>query len=51
LALTEKSRLSAYDAEFIALAQALRVKLVTFDRALRGATPSVAIAPESFIRN
>ena len=40
---TEQSGLSAYDAEFVALAQVLGTRLVTEDRAILAAYPQLAI--------
>lgn len=49
---TELSRLSAYDAEFVALAKTLGARLVTEDRAILAAFPQLAVdvvgAVESF---
>ena len=45
----EASRLSAYDAEFVALAEILDVTLVTEDRAVLGAFPERAISIEAAI--
>jgi predicted nucleic acid-binding protein len=47
LQLASRSGCSAYDCEFVALAQDLDVPLVTADRALRRAFPSETIAPET----
>ncbi len=44
---TEASRLSAYDAEFVALAQALDVRLVTEDKAVLAAFPNIAVRLET----
>jgi predicted nucleic acid-binding protein len=48
-ALVEQSRLSAYDAEFVALAEILDVTLVTEDRAILGAFPGRAISVEAAV--
>ncbi len=45
-----KSRLSAYDCEFVALAAVLSVPLVTADRAVLKAYPARALTMESFAR-
>jgi hypothetical protein len=49
LELAARTRLSAYDCEFVALAQALAVPLVTEDRAVRKAFPEVAVTMEDFL--
>jgi hypothetical protein len=49
LRLAATSRLSAYDCEFVALAQSLAVPLVTEDRAVLKAFPNVAIGMEGFL--
>ena len=49
LALTAQSGCSAYDCEFLALAQDLRVKLVTVDRQILAAFPSAAVSLDAFI--
>jgi predicted nucleic acid-binding protein len=48
-ALVEQSRLSAYDAEFVALAEILGVTLVTEDRAILGAFPGRAISVDAAV--
>lgn len=48
LRLAKASGLSAYDCEFVALAEALSVPLVSADRQLVRALPSVATSPEAF---
>ena len=50
LRLVARSSLSAYDCEFVALAQALSVPLVTEDRAILKAFPDVALTMEAFLR-
>lgn len=42
--------LSAYDAEFVSLAEHLEVKLVTADAKILAAAPKTALSPESFVR-
>lgn len=48
LLLAEQSGCSAYDCEFVSLAQDLRVRLVTADRQVLAAFPAVAVAPAAF---
>ena len=49
LELAARTRLSAYDCEFVALAQSLGVPLVTEDRAVVKACPGVALTMEEFL--
>lgn len=49
LELAAATGLSAYDCEFVALAQALAVKLVTEDRAVLKAFPKVALSMDAFL--
>lgn len=49
LALTVSSGRSAYDCEFVALARALGVPLVTSDRQILASFPDTAIALKSFM--
>ena len=49
LALAARSGCSAYDCEFVALAQHLEVPLVTTDGEVLRAFPSVAVRPETFV--
>lgn len=48
LTLAEKSGCSACDCEFVALAQDLAVQLVTADRQILKAFPTIAISPSAF---
>lgn len=48
LQLAARSGCSAYDCEFVALAQDLAVPLITADRALRRAFPAETIPPDTF---
>lgn len=48
LALADQSGCSAYDCEFVALAQDLGVSLVTTDRHVLKAFPTIAVSPASF---
>jgi predicted nucleic acid-binding protein len=49
LELAARIRVSAYDCEFVALAQSLAVPLVTEDRAILKAFPDVALTMEDFL--
>jgi predicted nucleic acid-binding protein len=49
LRLAARSGCSAYDCEYVALAQDLETRLVTADRQLLKAFPSLAIAPDVFV--
>jgi predicted nucleic acid-binding protein len=46
--LAEQSGCSAYDCEFVSLAQDLGIRVVTIDRQVLGAFPAVAVAPATF---
>jgi predicted nucleic acid-binding protein len=48
LELASRSGCSAYDCEFVALAQDLEVPLVTNDRQILKAFPAIAISPSAF---
>jgi predicted nucleic acid-binding protein len=48
LKLTSLSPVSAYDGEYVALADQLGVSLITFDRPIRKAFPDIALDPETF---
>jgi predicted nucleic acid-binding protein len=48
LHLATRSGCSAYDCEFVSLAQDLGASLVTSDRAVLAAFPTIAVAPEAF---
>lgn len=49
LSLAAQSGCSAYDCEFVALAQDLCVSLVTTDRQILKAFPTVAVSPSEFV--
>ena len=49
LRLADRSGCSAYDCEFVALAEDLRVPLVTVDRAVLRAFSAVAVTPDAFV--
>ena len=51
LEIASKSRLSAYDCEFVALASVLSVPLVTEDKAVLKAFPDRALTMEAFARS
>lgn len=48
LSLVEKSSCSAYDCEFVALAQDLGVSLVTVDKQVLNQFPHIAISPDQY---
>ena len=48
LDLVARTRCTAYDCEFVALAQRLAVPLVTSDRQVLAAFPETAVSPEAF---
>ncbi len=48
LLLAEQSGCSAYDCEYVSLAQDLGIRLVTADRHVLAAFPAVAVAPAAF---
>jgi len=50
LKLASASRCSAYDCEFVALAQDLNVALVTVDRQILAQFPDVAVSPDTYLR-
>jgi len=49
LSLVSRQPMTAYDAEYVALARHLGVPLVTFDRKLLAAAPGTAISVEAFL--
>lgn len=50
LGLVARQPLTAYDAEYVALANYLKVPLVTFDKKLQVAAPRTAISAKDFLR-
>lgn len=48
LALVESSRCTAYDLEYVAVAQSLGIRLVTNDRQILDSFPPIAVSLESF---
>jgi len=48
LELAVRSRCTAYDCEFVALAKQLGVPLVTSDRQVLAAFPETAVSPDAF---
>jgi len=50
LTLADRAGCSAYDCEFVALAQDLGIPLVTTDRQILKAFPSLAVSPDVFAR-
>ena len=51
LACAERLKLTAYDAEFVVLAEALNTPLVTLDRDILSAYAPRALTPEAFVTN
>ena len=49
LRLAHARKLSAYDAEYVALAQFLKAKLITFDKGILKAVPEVSLTPKEFL--
>ena len=49
LELAKRSRCTAYDCEFVALAKRLGTGLVTSDRQVLSAFPETAVSPEAFV--
>jgi predicted nucleic acid-binding protein len=49
LSLTFRHNITAYDGEFVVLAQQLGVPFVTFDKLVRKVFPNVAISAEDFL--
>ncbi|HMP74610.1 MAG TPA: type II toxin-antitoxin system VapC family toxin [Kiritimatiellia bacterium] len=50
LALTHKHNVTAYDGEFVVLAQELGVPLITFDKAVKRLFPKIAIEPKEYLK-
>ena len=51
LSLAVESGLTAYDCEFVSLAQELGIRLVTLDAKILAGFPNVALSPKAFIKN
>lgn len=51
LRLVEHSTCSAYDCEFVALAEVMGVPLITSDRQILRQFPQTALSPEAFVGN
>jgi len=51
LEMTSQHRISAYDGEFVVLAQHFGVPFVTFDKPLRKTFPNIAITAEDFLKH
>jgi predicted nucleic acid-binding protein len=49
LRLAQATKLSAYDAEFLGLARALGIRIVTLNGGILKAAPDVAISPDAFV--
>ena len=49
LQMTDQTTLSAYDTEFVALAQSLGIPLVTTDGKILKQVPTTAVSPEQFL--
>ena len=49
LHLAHAKKLSAYDAEYVALAQTLKIELVTLDKGILQAAPEISISPKAFV--
>lgn len=48
--LVQKSRCSAYDCEFVALALRLNTNLITYDKKIISEFPDVALKPEQYLK-
>ena len=49
LSLVSESSCSSYDCEFVALADDLNVKLVTFDKKILNEFPGIGVSPKEFV--
>jgi predicted nucleic acid-binding protein len=50
MSLVSGSSCSAYDCEFVALADDLNIRLVTFDKRIVREFPDIAITPKEFLK-